>query len=69
MINKNPWGCWKSGPVNHPFIPQIADVACGFDDRLTDPRCAGCHRQRPEAPRDQLAALDKLGDAAEGQHP
>jgi hypothetical protein len=54
--------------MNHPwYAEQIPSVACGFDERLTHSRCAGCHRAREESPRDQLAALDKLGDVAKLQ--
>jgi hypothetical protein len=52
------WGCNRSGPLAHPWIPSIPDVACGYDCRLFDPRCAGCYRARAESPLDQLKALD-----------
>lgn len=60
------WGCWRSSPIHHPWLP-IADTACGYDERLTDPRCQGCHRSRPESPLDQLDQLNGRGDAAYGQ--
>lgn len=61
-----PWGCWTATAVPHPWAP-ILDVACGYDHRLVDSRCAGCHRSRDEGPREQLEALHGLGDAAEEQ--
>jgi hypothetical protein len=51
------WGCWATVPKRHSWEPQIHDMACGFDERMTHPRCAGCHRQRTESPLDQLAEL------------
>jgi hypothetical protein len=62
----NPWGCYRHGPLPHPWLP-IADVACGFDERLTDRRCQGCHRARADSPPEQLDALNGRGDAAVGQ--
>ena len=57
-----PWGCWTDGPMPHPWEP-ISDTACGFDERLSDPRCQGCHRSREEGPLDQLAQI--YDDASE----
>lgn len=57
-----PWGCWRDSPLHHPWQP-IQDVACGSDARLTDPRCIGCHRSRPESALDQLRALQQVGAA------
>lgn len=51
-------GCWRDEPLRHPFEPRILDTACGFDSRMVDLKCAGCHRQREESPLDQLRALD-----------
>ena len=61
-----PLGCWRSKPLQHPWLP-IADTACGYDERLTCWRCAGCHRARPESARSQLVALAALGDVAREQ--
>jgi len=55
---KNPYGCWSTTPLQHPWIPSISDVACGYDERLTYPWCQGCIRSRAESPLDQLQALD-----------
>lgn len=44
-------------PMPHPWLP-IADAACGYDQRLSAPECAGCIRRRREGPLDQLRALD-----------
>ena len=46
------WGCWTHKAQPHPW-EEISDVACGYDGKLTDKRCTGCHRSRPENPRDQ----------------
>lgn len=54
---KGAYGCWSSEAVPHPW-EDIADVACGYDYRLTSPRCTGCHRAREESTLDQLRALD-----------
>jgi hypothetical protein len=54
--------CNHPTPRPHPWNPRIPDVACGYDQRLSDPRCHGCHRARPESPLDQLAALDPRHD-------
>lgn len=62
-----PHGCWRDTPAPHPWYPEITDVACGFDERLTSPRCTGCHRARHESPRQQLDALGRLGDVAQAQ--
>lgn len=59
-------GCWSTDAMKHPWLP-IADCACGFDGRLTHPKCQGCHRAREESPRMQLDALGKLGDVAQLQ--
>lgn len=61
-----PWGCHTTRPRAHPWLP-IADCACGFDERMTDARCAGCHRSRSESPLDQLDALHQVGDAQLGK--
>lgn len=63
---RHSWGCHRDGPLPHPWLP-IADTACGYDARSFDVRCLGCHRRRPESPRDQLDALHALGDAAQDQ--
>ena len=60
-------GCWGETPKRHPTEPSILDRACGFDGRLTDARCYGCHRARAESPQDQLDALHALGAAARAQ--
>ena len=60
-------GCWTSTPRPHPWHPEIRDVACGFDERLTSLKCTGCHRARAESPRQQLDALGRLGDVAQQQ--
>ena len=52
-------GCNHPTPAMHPWRPEIIDCACGYDDRLVDPNCAGCHRARAESPLDQLQALDE----------
>lgn len=57
-----PWGCHTDVPVPHPWHP-IQDVACGYDGRVDDARCAGCHRRREESALDQLRRLDGVGDA------
>lgn len=62
-MTSQPWGCHRTAPLPHPCQP-IPDCACGYDFRLLDPRCSGCHRSRPESPQDQLDALRALGDAA-----
>jgi hypothetical protein len=31
---------------------------------MASAKCSGCHRARAESPREQLAALDELGDVA-----
>ena len=46
------WGCWTHKAQQHPW-EDISDVACGYDGKLEDKRCANCHRARPENPRDQ----------------
>jgi hypothetical protein len=51
------YACNRDHPIKHPHLP-IQDVACGYDQRLTDPRCDGCHRSRAESALDQLHALD-----------
>jgi hypothetical protein len=50
--------CHRSTPLQHPWIEEITDVACGYDERMTHAKCTGCHRQREESPLDQLQALD-----------
>jgi hypothetical protein len=60
-------GCWRSTPLQHPWLSEIRDTSCGYDERLTSPRCAGCHRARTESPRQQLEALGRLGDVAQQQ--
>ena len=40
-------GCWTEGPRPHPGHAEIADMACGYDHKLTDPACAGCWLSRP----------------------
>ena len=45
-------GCWTSAPRPHPWYPEIRDVACGFDERLTSLKCTGCHRARAQQQRD-----------------
>ena len=57
------WGCWRDEPLCHPWL-GIDDTACGYDDRLRDPRCAACHRCRAESPLDQLIQINGRGDAA-----
>jgi hypothetical protein len=52
------WGCWTSGPRPHPWLP-IADMNCGYDGKMEDPRCLGCHRQRKGWPHDQLKHLPR----------
>jgi hypothetical protein len=56
-------GCHRTEPLPHPWLP-IADAACGFDDRLTAPKCQGCRRARAESPMVQLDQLDGRGDVA-----
>lgn len=51
------WGCWTTSQRRHPWEPQIHDMACGFDARMVDSRCIGCHRRRAESPLDQLAKI------------
>ena len=51
-------GCYRSTPLAHPWISEIKDVACCYDERMMHAKCAGCHRQREESPLDQLRALD-----------
>lgn len=48
--------CWTGTAVPHPW-EDIKDVACGYDKRLTDPWCTGCHRSRLEGPEEQMKAL------------
>lgn len=52
--------------MKHPWLP-VLDCACGFDERITHPKCQGCHRSREESPRMQLDALNALGDVAQLQ--
>lgn len=59
--------CWRRIPLPHPLDSRITDVACGYDERLRNPCCIGCIRSRAESPRDQLLALDGLGDVARVQ--
>lgn len=49
--------CWGTTPHVHPWLP-IADMACGYDQRLADPGCAGCIRCRAESALQQLQRLD-----------
>lgn len=59
VIPAHRYGCWCARRVSHPWHRRtIPDVACGYDDRLTDQRCTGCHRSRSESPLDQLQSLD-----------
>ena len=44
-------------PMHHPWLP-IADVACGYDLRMTAPECVGCIRRREESALDQLRKID-----------
>lgn len=60
------WGCWTDRPAAHPWLADIRDLACGYEERRADRRCAGCHRARAESAADQLAARHLLGDAARG---
>jgi hypothetical protein len=53
-IPNNRYGCWTEGPKPHPWHGNIIDMACGYDHRMTEHRCAGCWRQRVEAPIDQI---------------
>lgn len=50
--------CNRADPQPHPWRP-IANTACGYDGRMTDKRCNGCCRQRPESALEQLQAMDK----------
>ena len=50
-------GCHRTTPLQHPWL-NVADTACGYDERLTHPKCMGCYRQREESPLDQLRAID-----------
>lgn len=59
--------CWRRIPLPHPLDSRITDVAGGYDDRLRDQRCIGCIRSRAESPRDQLLAIEGLGDVARAQ--
>jgi hypothetical protein len=63
-VHGGPWGCWTPERKTHPWYPDVVDVACGYDLRLADRRCAGCWRCRAESPTDQLRARQGLGDAA-----
>ena len=56
MPPKDAYACWTDSPVPHPW-ERIEDVACGYFDRLRDPKCATCHRCRKEGPEDQLRTL------------
>ena len=56
-------GCYRTIPLRHPWLP-IADVNCGFDQRLTDGKCQGCHRSRVGSPMSQLDELNGRGDVA-----
>jgi hypothetical protein len=49
--------CNTDKPQKHPWHP-IADVACGYDERMTAAGCSGCHRQREESALEQLQRLD-----------
>ena len=49
-------GCWSQVPLKHPWLP-LSDTSCGYDQRLVDPNCVGCHRAREE---DALAQLQTL---------
>ena len=51
-------GCHRTTPLRHPWIVTVANAACGYDERLTHPKCTGCYRQREESPLDQLRAID-----------
>lgn len=63
-VRDGPWGCWTPDPQTHPWLDDVLDVACGYDLRLADMRCAGCWRSRAESATDQLRARQALGDAA-----
>jgi hypothetical protein len=52
--------------MNHPWLP-ISDCACGFDGRMVHAKCQGCYRSREESPRQQLDAMNALGDVAQRQ--
>ena len=52
------YDCHRSTALAHPFIAEITDVACGYDDRLTDERCGGCYRQSRVSALDQLREIN-----------
>jgi hypothetical protein len=51
-------GCNTATAEPHPWIAAITDRACGYDERLIDPDCHGCHRSRAESPLEQLHTTD-----------
>ena len=53
------WDCNSREPKQHPFHCLIKDTACGYDHKLTDMRCIGCHRRNSTWPQEQIAALSK----------
>jgi hypothetical protein len=53
------YGCHSDLPQNHPWHKEVEDVACGYENKLLDDLCRGCHRARAEDPLDQLSALDE----------
>lgn len=53
-------GCWTDKPKPHPWHAEIADMACGYDHKLTDQTCAGCWRSRPEQPHEQIPSAPGL---------
>lgn len=56
-------GCYRTDPLPHPWLP-IPDCACGYDERMTAPKCQGCHRARRESPMSQLDRFNGRGDVA-----
>ena len=54
------YDCWSTEEKPHPW-EDITDVACGYDPRLTDPKCRGCRRCREETVEAQLQAVTARG--------
>lgn len=67
------WGCYATHPRAHPFFPAlITNVACGYETRKSDPRCAGCAKLTVvESVTEQLARVSskplELGPGGKGE--
>jgi hypothetical protein len=49
--------CKRPWPIHHPWL-DIHDTACGYDERMTNANCMGCHRRRQESALDQLQRIN-----------